>query len=132
MLKAVLLASRDVRSAVSRGLRMAPCTTSPPPTDPDGAETTSKNVQFWVSGQARAGDAGSHAGRSGAGREARIETGGYSPTVAAALARKSEPSRMYLRATATLVWRVWRMMSRSSAPAMAADVARPARRLWPA
>ncbi len=62
----------------------------------------------------------------------RQDTHAYSPTVAAALARKSEPSRMYVRATATLVWRVWRMMSRSSAPAIAAAVASPARRLWPA
>ncbi len=57
---------------------------------------------------------------------------GYRPTAAAALARKSEPSLMYLRATATLWWRVWRMMSRSSAPAWAAAVASPARSEWPA
>ncbi len=58
--------------------------------------------------------------------------GAYNPTVTAAFARKRWPSRMYRRATAMLLCLVWRMMSRSSAPAITADVASPARRLWPA
>src|SRR5437870_3465516 len=44
----------------------------------------------------------------------------------------SSPSRMYRRTMATLRWRVCCMMSRSVAPPVAAEVARPARRLCPA
>jgi hypothetical protein len=38
---------------------------------------------------------------------------------------------MYLRTMAADLWPVWRMMARSLASAMAAEVANPARREWP-
>ena len=58
--------------------------------------------------------------------------GSYSPTLAAAFSRNSDPSRMYLRRVASDRWPVWAMMARSGTPAAAAAVARPARSEWPA
>jgi hypothetical protein len=54
-----------------------------------------------------------------------IET--HSPTFAAAFSRNRFPSLMYLRTIALDFWPVWFMMVRSLAPAMAAEVASPAR-----
>jgi hypothetical protein len=53
----------------------------------------------------------------------------YSPTFAAAFSRNSEESLMYRRTIALDLWPVWAMMLRSLAPAIAAEVASPARRL---
>ena len=51
----------------------------------------------------------------------------YSPTVLAAFARNSEPSRMYRRSIAVPLCPVCSAMTRSGTPADAAEVASPAR-----
>src|SRR3984957_13121757 len=45
--------------------------------------------------------------------------GPYSPTLAAAFSRNSEPSRIYLRRVASDRWPVWAMIARSGTPVAA-------------
>jgi hypothetical protein len=59
-------------------------------------------------------------------------TVGSRPTTAAAFSRNREASLMYLRTMFADLWPLWAMIDRSEAPATAAAVTRPARRLWPA
>jgi len=53
------------------------------------------------------------------------------PSPAAALRVKISPIRMYLASISADLWPVWRMMSRSLTPFIAAWVTHPARRLCP-
>ena len=53
------------------------------------------------------------------------------PRPAAALRVKISPIRMYRASISADLWPVWRMMSRSLTPFMAAWVTHPARKLWP-
>lgn len=56
----------------------------------------------------------------------------YSPRLPAAQSAHSWPRCIYRRTMATERWRVWSMMALSLAPALAAAVAMPERREWPA
>lgn len=51
----------------------------------------------------------------------------YSPTRAAAFSMNSDPMRTYRLTIALERWPVWAMIERSEAPAIAAEVASPAR-----
>jgi hypothetical protein len=53
------------------------------------------------------------------------------PSPAAALRVNISPMRMYLASISADLWPVWRMMSRSLTPFMAAWVTHPARSEWP-
>src|SRR5918912_1888061 len=56
----------------------------------------------------------------------------HRPTIPAGLEVNRLPSRMYFLTMSAERWPVWDMITRSEAPAAAAEVANPARKLWPA
>jgi len=55
----------------------------------------------------------------------------YKSSLESALSRNISASRMYLRSTLTLAWPVCFWIDLSKAPAIAAEVAKPARSEWP-